>query len=171
MINKHISNKIKENSNTVRHWNNGTDHRHSKSCCDKSSPARRTMTVVPDNATYCRNSKDTRIDVDMISIRRENVGSISNWRRSEGVCYIWGLWRYSPFESARWLLMIWGLCQGICNHRVDVWCILGAPRCGGIQVPSGVGALELTWRYVSPNCYRDHCPLLHNKPMTRCVSG
>ena len=45
MINKHKSNKIKENSNTVRHFNNGTDHRHSKSCCDQSSPARRTMTT------------------------------------------------------------------------------------------------------------------------------
>ena len=43
MINKHKSNKIKENSNTVRLLNNGTDHRHSKSCCDQSSPARRTM--------------------------------------------------------------------------------------------------------------------------------
>ena len=43
MINKHKSNKIKENSNTVRHLNNRTDHRHSKSCCDQSSPARRTM--------------------------------------------------------------------------------------------------------------------------------
>ena len=43
MINKHKSNKIKENSNTVRHLNNGTDHRHSKSCCDQSSPARRTI--------------------------------------------------------------------------------------------------------------------------------
>ena len=43
MINQHKSNKIKENSNTVRHLNNGTDHRHSKSCCDQSSPARRTM--------------------------------------------------------------------------------------------------------------------------------
>ena len=43
MINKHKSNKMKENSNTVRHLNNGTDHRHSKSCCDQSSPARRTM--------------------------------------------------------------------------------------------------------------------------------
>ena len=43
VINKHKSNKIKENSNTVRHLNNGTDHRHSKSCCDQSSPARRTM--------------------------------------------------------------------------------------------------------------------------------
>ena len=45
MINKHKSNKIKENSNTVRHLNNGTDHRHSKSCCDQSSPARWTNTV------------------------------------------------------------------------------------------------------------------------------
>ena len=44
MINKHKSNKIKENSKTVRHLNNGTDHRHSKSCCDQSSPARRTIT-------------------------------------------------------------------------------------------------------------------------------
>ena len=43
VINKHKSNKIKENSNTVRHLNNGTDHRHSKSCCDQSSPARRIM--------------------------------------------------------------------------------------------------------------------------------
>ena len=43
MINKHKSNKIKENSNTVRHLNNGTDHRHSKSCCDQSSPVRRTI--------------------------------------------------------------------------------------------------------------------------------
>ena len=45
MINKHKSNKIKENSNTVRHLNDGTDHHHSKSCCDQSSPARRTMTA------------------------------------------------------------------------------------------------------------------------------
>ena len=43
VINKHKSNKIKENSNTVRHLNNGTDHHHSKSCCDQSSPARRTI--------------------------------------------------------------------------------------------------------------------------------
>ena len=45
-MNKHKSNKIKENSNTVRHLNNGTDHRHSKSCCDQSSPARRTIKVL-----------------------------------------------------------------------------------------------------------------------------
>ena len=40
---KRKSNKIKENSNTMRHLNNGTDHRHSKSCCDKRSPAHRTI--------------------------------------------------------------------------------------------------------------------------------
>ena len=51
MINKHKSNKIKENSNTVRHLNNGTDHRHSKSCCDQSSPARRTMRI-PNTEKY-----------------------------------------------------------------------------------------------------------------------
>ena len=28
----------------MRHLNNGTDHRHSKSCCDQRSPARRTIT-------------------------------------------------------------------------------------------------------------------------------
>ena len=49
VINKHKSNKIKENSNTVRHLNNGTDHRHSKSCCDQSSPARRTINVHIDS--------------------------------------------------------------------------------------------------------------------------
>ena len=52
MINKHKSNKIKENSNTVRHLNNGTDHRHSKSCCDQSSPARRTIRWSHDHLTF-----------------------------------------------------------------------------------------------------------------------
>ena len=50
VINKHKSNKITENSNTVRHLNNGTDHRHSKSCCDQSSPARRTIMLSFDVA-------------------------------------------------------------------------------------------------------------------------
>ena len=73
-MNKHKSNKIKENSNTVRHLimgqiittqnlvatkvvrlagqiysealDNGTDHNHSKSCCDQSSPARRTKMLM-----------------------------------------------------------------------------------------------------------------------------
>ena len=42
-MNKHKSNKIKENSNTVNALDNGTDHHHSKSCCDQRSPARRTI--------------------------------------------------------------------------------------------------------------------------------
>ena len=29
----------------MRHLNNGTDHRHSKSRCDQSSPARRTIRI------------------------------------------------------------------------------------------------------------------------------
>ena len=55
VINKHKSNKIKENSNTVRHLNNGTDHRHSKSCCDQSSPARRTIRAQYANTVYPTN--------------------------------------------------------------------------------------------------------------------
>ena len=55
VINKHKSNKIKENSNTVRHLNNGTDHRHSKSCCDQSSPARRTI--------ICENMKANQANI------------------------------------------------------------------------------------------------------------
>ena len=42
-MNKHKSNKIKENSWYSETLDNGTDHNHSKSCCDQRSPARRTM--------------------------------------------------------------------------------------------------------------------------------
>ena len=61
VINKHKSNKIKENSNTVRHLNNGTDHRHSKSCCDQSSLARRTITAKHQLITW------TDVDLSMMS--------------------------------------------------------------------------------------------------------
>ena len=38
----------------MRHLNNGTDHRHSKSCCDQSSPARRTKRWLVTSLTrYC----------------------------------------------------------------------------------------------------------------------
>ena len=40
----------------MRHLNNGTDHRHSKSCCDQSSPARRTITITMNylySAFFC----------------------------------------------------------------------------------------------------------------------
>ena len=51
-------NKIKENSYTVRHLNNGTDHRHSKSCCDQSSPARRTTMKTCHNPLSDQNRPD-----------------------------------------------------------------------------------------------------------------
>ena len=64
VINKHKSNKIKENSNTVRHLNNGTDRRHSKSCCDQSSPARRTIKAIVLNI---------RIEVSRHNIHMEHI--------------------------------------------------------------------------------------------------
>ena len=39
----------------MRHWNNGTDHRHSKSCCDKSSPARRTIMTSMRRCVMCND--------------------------------------------------------------------------------------------------------------------
>ena len=69
MIIKHKSNKIKENSNTVRHLNNGTDHRHSKSCCDQSSPARRTMIQGIKLVLRCRL---TSIGFPIIKMRRSH---------------------------------------------------------------------------------------------------
>ena len=69
VINKHKSNKIKENSNTVRHLNNGTDHRHSKSCCDQSSPARRTMkpyTKTKSHAEQHNTKKSTMLTLEKV---------------------------------------------------------------------------------------------------------
>ena len=43
----------------MRHLNNGTDHRHSKSCCDQSSPARRT--IIEDILLYTNKNKVTGI--------------------------------------------------------------------------------------------------------------
>ena len=70
VIDKHKSNKIKENSNTVRHLNNGTDHRHSKSCCDQSSPARRTINTSICNMNFAvkkivklRNNKSPMAEI------------------------------------------------------------------------------------------------------------
>ena len=67
VINKHKSNKIKENSDTVRHLNNGTDHRHSKSCCDKSSPARRTTKHVLTHPSLDRKATISQTTFQMNS--------------------------------------------------------------------------------------------------------
>ena len=44
----------------MRHLNNGTDHRHSKSCCDQSSPARRTIKLEGPEDPHLRNSRFRR---------------------------------------------------------------------------------------------------------------
>ena len=70
MINKHKSNKIKENSNTVRHLNNGTDHRHSKSCCDQSSPARRTIiNTVAANGLGVQGARASAVMIAIVNMR------------------------------------------------------------------------------------------------------
>ena len=107
MINKHKSNKIKENSNTVRHLNNGTDHRHSKSCCDQSSPARRTIT----SAVIENRSAATGIIFTAIRYR-QGVGHIYRGVRfalfSSGCCHIsvnvWHQWHSTVCSTAclRW---------------------------------------------------------------------
>ena len=82
MINKHKSNKIKENSNTVRHLNNGTDHRHSKSCCDQSSPARRTINkrkYTPVNTKFKVNgatTNDGNVIANKFNTFFVNVGTV-----------------------------------------------------------------------------------------------
>ena len=45
----------------MRHLNNGTDHRHSKSCCDQSSPARRTIMQA-----HAVKRKDRHVDESVI---------------------------------------------------------------------------------------------------------
>ena len=79
MINKHKSNKIKENSNTVRHWNNGTDHRHSKSCCDKSSPARRT-TRRDASSLWCLSPGDWQ----NVSLHGSSIIQSRSWHEDSG---------------------------------------------------------------------------------------
>ena len=80
VINKHKSNKIKENSNTVRHLNIGTDHRHSKSCCDQSSPARRTIKrrcfVVTKICNFVQLLQHCPFTGNFLNIKSENSGSM-----------------------------------------------------------------------------------------------
>ena len=111
MINKHKSNKIKENSNTVRHLNNGTDHRHSKSCCDQSSPARRTIRGPIASYVRCPSMILERL----FGTRRSFILSYD----TSETLGVWGSLRFSltllvlgtgyprQNESSPWLLMPW----------------------------------------------------------------
>ena len=77
MINKHKSNKIKENSNTVRHLHNGTDHRHSKSRCDQSSPARRTIKL---NNTCHNKSQSMNCELKSWDVLWMGINSFIPWK-------------------------------------------------------------------------------------------
>ena len=127
MINKHKLNKIKENSNTVRHLNNGTHHRHSKSCCDQSSPARRTI--------------------------REQQWSIPNFDRNEiemmveFICTAWS--RFSMTYSLEQMIWFFSLCQYLCVYYF-VWdqCVRTSHGscCMGIKGEmSGTVCVTFTW--------------------------
>ena len=85
VINKHKSNKIKENSNTVRHLNNGTDRRHSKSCCDQSSPARRTIKQIKICAEYRDMLPRPRLDLSGTPGLRPIGLSPGSWQTSLGL--------------------------------------------------------------------------------------
>ena len=164
MINKHKSNKIKENSNTVRHLNNGTDHRHSKSCCDQSSPARRTITL-------------TNLGLVRYNYIRAIIGSGS------GVSPTWCQWRQSlnqRCDTVNWTrkfqnlvqitkLLFWenafekyrqGLFPGVVEQRRAVWVVLRLkwlPICvvlGGAW-NSLIGAPEI-WVRCSSQTRRNH---------------
>ena len=66
----------------MRHWNNGTDHRHSKSCCDKSSPARRTMKTLHISLRF-HSRYSMIVSVITCSLGAENI--IFNFRVSLGI--------------------------------------------------------------------------------------
>ena len=68
----------------MRHLNNGTDHRHSKSCCDQSSPARRTIIIIPflQHSTLYRDDSLSRQLYSKASTLHECHG-ISNHRQAD----------------------------------------------------------------------------------------
>ena len=103
MINKHKSNKIKENSNTVRHLNNGTDHRHSKSRCDQSSPARRTITPFSECVMIvCYYSWQTHIHIDNLYSNVWNIWKVPFMVKD--VIFTWLSWQPINKENIFWAI-------------------------------------------------------------------
>ena len=120
-LNKHKSNKIKGNSNTVRHLNNGTDHRHSKSCCDQSSPARRTMTSLQHQlaGTEYEYSRILKIYHAIITLI-----VINTWRlRQDGRHFAdgWHFQMHFSFKYIPWALI---------DHKPSLVQIMGCRRTG-----------------------------------------
>ena len=116
----------------MRHWNNGTDHRHSKSCCDKSSPARRTMmhldleTIViifPDNIKWgiCFWIRNIRLKPVCLTQKSNVCFSGEN---------MWHVWRTYAFVQRRQLSYTWW------RHQMKTFSALPA-LCEGIPPVSG----------------------------------
>ena len=124
VINKHKSNKITENSNTVRHLNNGTDHRHSKSCCDQSSPARRTMTRDFENVI------NSGIITTNVCSKFENNPSSASWVIAVHTIYSIGRRkRVSNRPNSKFLNFIknWTYVKQLNTHPSDMGDMINAP--------------------------------------------
>ena len=79
----------------MRHLNNGTDHRHSKSRCDQSSPARRTITDVHW--------------MHFDSVRPLLYYAIHACEQRRQIIVVW-----SNFQQLQWRH---NECDGVSNHR------------------------------------------------------
>ena len=88
----------------MRHLNNGTDHRHSKSRCDQSSPARRTTTAMSiivmvhysDVIMTTMASQFTSLTV-VYSIVYSDADQRKH-QRSASLAFVWGIHRW-PVNS------------------------------------------------------------------------
>ena len=146
VINKHKSNKITENSNTVRHLNNGTDHRPSKSCCDQSSPARRTKTrmlsLCPSRFRF-RTSPYCLMVVPQPSRENNKRRALHQFWVMTITCYVddWVFAKVSFHESKTWCKKSY--CQTsyishtlLCNKIVDHSDVVGASPVGAAPTTS-----------------------------------
>ena len=108
--------KKKENSNTVRHLNNGTDHRHSKSCCDQSSPARRTIIRMHGcfGNTY------------LYAMNTWLMQYVTNDKHSMHAIYVTVISR-ETFQSPLYFIQLWAdirlkVCNTINCYGFFIWC-------------------------------------------------
>ena len=111
----------------MRHLNNGTDHRHSKSCCDQSSPARRT--IIRSYADRCTHYVDVIMNAIVSQITSLMIvystvysdADQSKHQSSASLAFVWGIHR------DRWIPRTKGQLRGKCfNLMRSSW---GCPIC------------------------------------------
>ena len=84
----------------MRHLNNGTDHRHTKSCCDQSSPARRTKT-----ATGTRLLKwFVFFAVFCISLAQWDMNNMADVSKAISLISSWNFHSYFTYFSPKGLI-------------------------------------------------------------------